>query len=245
MPVMTCKFCLQEGRPLPTSFSGLYRGVAVQAGNVAPITALQMFLNGVFEKYVFGATDTNPLSDAGKVGAATLAGAGSSIIYTPVDLTMIHQQKRSGGPWETFRWIHNTHGLTTVWRGMLATAVREGIYTAGYLGLAPVFVSKLSQMPGREESPLGNALMGAIGAGVISAFLSHPADTAKTVYQADIEGVTYPSAMASMPKLYEEGGVSAFFRGCFPRTFRVCGAFFIVSSMREALIQYKTKKLYS
>ncbi len=40
MPVLTWKFCSQEGRPYP-KFPGMYRGVAVQAGSVAPITALQ------------------------------------------------------------------------------------------------------------------------------------------------------------------------------------------------------------
>ena len=42
MPVLTAKFCLQEGRPLPTSIGGWYRGVVVQAGNVAPVTAMQV-----------------------------------------------------------------------------------------------------------------------------------------------------------------------------------------------------------
>jgi hypothetical protein len=32
MPILTYKFCLQEGRALPTSVSGWYRGVGVQAG---------------------------------------------------------------------------------------------------------------------------------------------------------------------------------------------------------------------
>jgi hypothetical protein len=32
MPILTYKFCLQEGRALPTSMTGWYRGVGVQAG---------------------------------------------------------------------------------------------------------------------------------------------------------------------------------------------------------------------
>lgn len=245
MPVLTWKFCSQEGRPLPKNIGGFYRGVVVQAGNVAPITAVQMFLNGLFEKYAFGATDTKPLSDVQKMGAACMAGACSSVVYSPVDLTMIHQQKRNLGPLQTLQWIYGTHGVGTVWRGMSAMALREGIYTAGYLGLAPVLTNKLQKMPGREESHLSNTLIGACIAGTVSALLTHPCDTAKTVYQADIEGVKYTSAIASAPKLFEEGGIRAFYRGGLARTIRLCGAFFIVSSMREGLIQYKTNKLYS
>jgi len=32
MPILTYKFCLQEGRALPTTMGGFYRGVGVQAG---------------------------------------------------------------------------------------------------------------------------------------------------------------------------------------------------------------------
>jgi len=245
MPVLTWKFCSQEGRPLPRSVGGFYRGVAVQAGNVAPITAVQMFLNGLFEKQVFGATDAKPLNDLQKVGAACMAGACSSVIYSPVDLTMIHQQKRSLGPLQTLQSIYSTHGLGGVWRGLSACALREGIYTAGYLGLAPVLCNRLKEMPGREEAHLGNALIGSCVAGTLSALLTHPTDTAKTVYQADLEGVKYTSATSSAPMLYQEGGIRAFYRGGLARTIRLCGAFFIVSSMREGFTQYKTNKLYA
>lgn len=44
MPIITYKFCVQEGRALPTNFSGWYRGVFVQASTVAPITAIQFMV---------------------------------------------------------------------------------------------------------------------------------------------------------------------------------------------------------
>jgi len=216
----------------------------MQAGNVAPITALQMFLNGVFEKQVFGATDTTPLSGPQKVAAACMAGAASSIIYSPVDLTMIHQQKLVKGPAETLRWISGTHGFFTVWRGMAAMAFREAFYTGGYLGLAPVLTTKLSEMPGRQDAQLANSLGGAVLAGVVSALITHPADTAKTVYQADIDGHRFTSALNAVPKLYAEGGIRAFYRGGLARTIRLCGAFFVVGSLREAAIGYKSNQLY-
>lgn len=34
MPVLTYKFCLQEGRAIPTTIPGFYRGVGVQAGTL-------------------------------------------------------------------------------------------------------------------------------------------------------------------------------------------------------------------
>jgi len=165
------------------------------------------------------------------------------VIYSPVDLTCIHQQKMGLGPLETLSWIYRTHGVSTVWRGVSAMAFREAIYTGGYLGLGPVLTTTLQKMPGREEAYLSNTLIGSCIAGTISALLTHPADTAKTVYQADITSETYKSAMDSVPKLYADGGIRAFYRGGLARTIRLCGAFFIVGSMREGLTQYKTSQL--
>jgi len=241
MPVLTAKFCLQEGRPLPTNVGGWYRGVVVQAGNVAPVTAAQVFLNGVIEKYVFGATETAPLSDGMKIVASTMAGAGSAVMYSPVDLVNIQQQKLVMSPVDTFKYIHANHGFFSLWRGMSAMAVREGIYTAGYLGLAPVLSSHFATMPGREEKYLQNAIGACAIAGVTASLVTHPVDTAKTVVQADLPGKSFSSALQAIPKLYAEGGIGAFYRGGAARCVRTVGAFIVVSSMREAMIQHKTK----
>ena len=45
MPILTYKLCLQEGRALPTNIAGWYRGVAAQAGTVAPMTAFQFMVS--------------------------------------------------------------------------------------------------------------------------------------------------------------------------------------------------------
>jgi len=240
MPVLTAKFCLQEGRPLPTNVAGWYRGVVVQAGNVAPVTAAQVFLNGVIGKYMFGESSSTPLSDGTKILASTMAGAGSAVLYSPVDLVNIQQQKLVKSPVETFNYIRGNHGFLSLWRGMSAMAVREGIYTAGYLGLAPVLTNYFASMPGREEKYLQNAIGACAIAGVTAALVTHPVDTAKTVVQADLAGNQFKSAIQAMPKLYAEGGIGAFYRGGAARCVRTVGAFIVVSSMREAMIQHKT-----
>jgi len=244
MPVLTAKFCLQEGRPFPTTPGGWYRGVVVQAGNVAPVTAIQIFLNGVIEKYVMGATDTKPLSEAQKIGASCMAGAGSAVLYSPVDLINIQQQKLQLSPGATVKHIVANHGYSTIWRGVSSMAVREAIYTAGYLGIAPVLTNYFASMPGREEKFFTNTIAACAIAGVTAALVTHPVDTAKTNVQADLAGTTWKSAISAMPKLYAEGGIPAFYRGGAARCTRTVGAFIVVSSMREAMVSYKTKNLY-
>ena len=70
----------------------MYRGVFVQAGSVAPLTAIQMVANGIIENFVSGG-GKRALSDTETIGCAMGAGAVSALLYTPVDMINIHQQK--------------------------------------------------------------------------------------------------------------------------------------------------------
>lgn len=180
MPVVTYKLCLQEGRAYPR-FPGMYRGVAVQAASVAPITAFQMLANGIIEKVITGGRRAP--SDAEAVGCALGAGAASAVLYSPVDLATIHQQKLGLGPVATVQHLARTHGVLSLWRGVGSMALREAMYTAGYLGLAPVFTARLMKQPGWADSYFTAAVLGASAAGVIACAASHPVDTAKTVIQ--------------------------------------------------------------
>ena len=236
MPVLTWKFCLQEGRPYP-AFPGMYRGVCVLAGSVAPLTGMQMFFNGIFESWC--TKGNRPTSDSETIGCALGAGAVSASLYGPVEMTAIHQQKLGVGPLQTVLHLARTHGLTSIWRGVVPTAWREAIYTAGYLGLAPVFTAKLMKQPGWEDSFFTSAVIGSMGAGVLANLASHPIDTAKTVVQADVTGTQYRGMLQALPLLWRDGGLLGLYKGGLPRTVRTCGAFFIVSTIREQAIQYK------
>jgi len=41
-------------------------------------------------------------------------------------------------------------------------------------------------------------------------------------------------------EIYKRAGIGGFFLGGVARTIRVCGAFFIVSTLREKCLQYKS-----
>jgi solute carrier family 25 2-oxodicarboxylate transporter 21 len=237
MPVLTWKFCLQEGRPYPP-FPHMYRGVSVVASSVAPITGVQMFCNGIFESLLTGGV--RAASDTETIGCALGAGAVSASLYGPVELSAIHQQKLGFGLMPTLSHLVKEHGLLSLWRGVAPTAAREAIYTAGYLGLAPVFTKMLMRQDGWEESFFASAVLGSCGAGIIGSGLSHPIDTAKTVVQADIQGTRYPGGtLQALRELYQAEGIAGFYRGGIARTIRTCGAFFIVSTIREKCIMHK------
>jgi hypothetical protein len=242
MPFLTYKFCLQAGRPLPSTISGWYRGVGVQAGTVAPITALQFMANGMLQKIVL-ASSSRSLTDPEMMMTAAGAGAISSLVYSPVDLITIQQQKLEMNLWNASKTLVHNYGFAGMYRGLVSCAAREAVYTAGYLGLAPIITSHL--MEGDQSTfqgrPLLASIAGACIAGTVAAVLTHPIDTAKTCVQSDMEGSIWPSARRAIQNLVREGGIASLYRGIIPRTARLCGAFFVCLMVRDAAITFKTR----
>lgn len=223
-------------------------------GTVAPITALQFAVNGMLQKVMravrpgddmdISASSVRALTDGEMMATAAGAGVISALAYTPVDLLTIQQQKLEKGVLDTGRYIWTNYGgLQGLYRGFVSCAVREGIYTAGYLGLAPVLSSRLvKEIPSLQERPFLASVLGACLAGVSAGILTHPADTAKTCVQSDMEGRIWPTARATIPKILAEGGLPNLFRGMVPRTFRMCGAFFVCMTVQDVAIGYKSEQ---
>mmetsp|Transcript_5888 Transcript_5888/g.7122 ORF Transcript_5888/g.7122 Transcript_5888/m.7122 type:complete len:278 (+) Transcript_5888:168-1001(+) len=238
MPILTYKFCKQEGRPFP-KFPGMYRGVFVQAGSVAPLTATQMVLNGLIEKVMTGGERN--LKDYESILCGLGAGAGSAVLYGPVDLICIHQQKLKMNMVQTGQTLIQKYGVSSLGRGIFPTAAREAFYTAGYLGISPYFTSQIMKRPGWEESYYLASVFASIGAGIMANLTSHPIDTVKTILQADVTGEKYKRFVPTFKAVIEEHGVQGLYRGGLARTVRGSVAFFIVSSIREQLIINKTE----
>jgi solute carrier family 25 2-oxodicarboxylate transporter 21 len=197
-----------------------------------------------------GGDERRSLTDMETVAAAAGAGAISAIVYTPVDLITIQQQKLVLNPIETARNIVEKHGFAGLLRGFSSCAVREALYSAGYLGLAPIFTyyasstSEFSSCSPHGTHSLAAGICGASLAGILVSTLTHPVDTCKTCVQSDMLGRTYPSAFQTSTILYSQGGVSALFKGLIPRVTRVCGAFFVCMTLRDMAIDYKTTNFY-
>jgi len=242
MPILTYKLCLQEGRPLPQTMKGWFRGVAVQAGTVAPITAIQFAVNGLLQSMVRGNEDPNrKLNDIEIIGTAAGAGALSALVYSPVDLITIQQQKLAKNPVDTLRHLFKEYGPQGIMRGLFSCALRESVYTAGYLGLSPVVTAHLQQTTTFSNSPLASKITGACLAGIMAAIVTHPVDTAKTVIQADIGVKVHPNSRTAFMHLLNTEGVSSLYRGFVPRTVRICGAFFACTTIQDQAIKLKSE----
>jgi hypothetical protein len=241
VPLITFKICVQDGRALPRSMGGWYRGVVANASSLAPITAAQVAVNGALERAVTSG-GARALTDIEQIGVAMGAGALSAALYSPVDLTVIQQGKMALGPGATISRVVREGGAMKMWRGTMSCAARESIYTAGYLGLGPVLTAKIKAAR-PELGDVTASVLGSSCAGTAAALMTHPIDTAKTCVQSDLSGARYTSATQALRDVYAEGGIRALYKGGAARTARICGAFFIVGNIREFATTYKNEHL--
>eukprot|EP00486_Rosalina_sp_Unknown_P005962 CAMPEP_0201564616 /NCGR_PEP_ID=MMETSP0190_2-20130828/3066_1 /ASSEMBLY_ACC=CAM_ASM_000263 /TAXON_ID=37353 /ORGANISM="Rosalina sp." /LENGTH=288 /DNA_ID=CAMNT_0047981025 /DNA_START=28 /DNA_END=894 /DNA_ORIENTATION=+ len=249
MPLITWKICVQEGRAYPASLREWYRGVFINASSLSPITAVQCYANQLLQTALLTTLNKgNKLSEIEQLSCSAGAGAISALIYGPVDLMVIQQQKYVASLSSTFNIIREKYGAMRVYRGLLSCMVRESVYTMGYLGVAPVIHDRMvnSQSESGDyfrENKMTTSILSAIMGGSFAAILTHPVDTAKTCVQSDLEGSKYTNARWTAKHLYETGGLPVLFKGVIPRTLRLCGACFVIQNVRTGMLNFKRWRL--
>ena len=191
MPILTAKICFQEKRPLPKGL-GLYRGIGIQVGSMAPVTAIQVMATGFYQKLLGAAT--RKLSDNEVILAAVAGGFTCSVVYGPADFLMIHQQRLGMGLMGTYQAVAKEFGSLIPYRGVVSCGAREAVYVGGYMGFAPVVTEKIRAL-NLTNSEVLTSILGSCAIGVPAALVSHPIDTAKTVFQADLKKERYTSAV--------------------------------------------------
>ncbi|KAL3925621.1 MAG: hypothetical protein SGPRY_003605 [Prymnesium sp.] len=190
-PMLYCKNASQQGLPFTLNPRVLYRGLGMSVLNMSVLTGVQFPLTGSISKMITGGSERT-LSPSEKIASGFMGGAISGIICAPMELVMIQQQRFGASLVGATGRIVSEYGPATLFRGLSTACGREGLFTAGYLGMGPVFGEKLQKDFGVSKAT--GDFLGASGAGMIAATLSHPLDTAKTCMQGDVEQKTYVPA---------------------------------------------------
>eukprot|EP00927_Polykrikos_kofoidii_P010565 TRINITY_DN14453_c0_g1_i6.p1 TRINITY_DN14453_c0_g1~~TRINITY_DN14453_c0_g1_i6.p1 ORF type:complete len:310 (-),score=30.40 TRINITY_DN14453_c0_g1_i6:297-1175(-) len=214
-----------------------YRGLPVAVLSIAPITCIQ-FAATNFALKSFGCAGKGYASDKQTMFASIFAGAGSAIVQSPCQLVEINQQKHGGTIHDMVKRVLKERGLLTFWRGGSMTAIREGIFCASFIAIAPLIRRQLdTSCPGML--PGTSAAVSSVISGAVGGAISHPADTLKTRLQGGVFAGAVGSPVRprdAWMELKNSGGlIGKLYAGYVPRAFRLSCCTFIYGFLTERL----------
>lgn len=230
-PLNYAKNMVQQGRSISMNPKVLYRGVGANCVNMGSCTMIQFSVGGALKNYVQGGSGTK-LSSAQEMGCGLGAGMVSALVGSPLELCMIQQQRTGLNVVETLKSVANSN----ITRGFVGTAIREGLWTVGYLSIPPIVRTHLIEsypetFDSQEKARVPAALLG----GLFACYLTHPFDTIKTCMQGDIAREKFRTLRHTGMTLYGESGIPAFYRGATFRYGRMVCAVFIMDTLKELI----------
>ena len=191
---------------------GLYKGLS------APLIA-----QGLYKAVIFSVNSRvnvflrqKDIQTGTSVISGGIAGAANSIFVTPVELVrnrlqMNYSTSRSLGPISVISQTVSKHGVRALFKGYLATVLRDGPGVAMYFASFEALRQRRDAEKGNEGHFL-NLLFSSSVAGLCFWIWALPVDTAKTAIQASRN--ERRSGYDVVVRMYKhEGGFLRFFRG--------------------------------
>jgi hypothetical protein len=214
-PFNYAKNMIQQGMPLSADPRKLYRGVGANCINMGSCTMIQFAIGGSFKKAIKGEDSSRQLKAYEEMGCGIGAGVISALVGSPLELVMIQQQRKGGGSIATVKTIATP---ANIGRGYVGAAVREGLWTCGYLSIPPIVRTNLMKsFPDTFDSEAKARVPASLLGGLFACYLTHPFDTIKTCMQGDIEREKFKGFTHTAKSVYAESGFTGFYRGA---TFR-------------------------
>ncbi|KAL7574681.1 hypothetical protein ACA910_003024 [Epithemia clementina (nom. ined.)] len=231
-PFNYAKNMTQIRQPISLNPMVMYRGVGANALNMGSCTMIQFAVGGALKKLVLGIEQDRHLTLREEMVCGIGAGTVSAFVGSPLELVMIQQQRNGLSVAKTVRRI--TENPFNVGRGFVGCAVREALWTVGYLSIPPVVRRELmarfpTYLPTNDHARIPAALLGAL----FACYLTHPFDTMKTCMQGDIERSTYGTLTQTARTIWSTSGGAGFYRGASFRYGRMVCAVFIMDLMQE------------
>jgi len=118
-------------------------------------------------------------------------------------------------------------------RGLTGTAVREALWTCGYLSIPPIVRQYLRESyPEKFDSDAKARVPASLLGGLFACYLTHPFDTIKTCMQGDIERKTYNTFVQTGKMIFEQHSIFGFYRGATFRYGRMVCAVFMMDTLQ-------------
>mmetsp|Transcript_3888 Transcript_3888/g.5548 ORF Transcript_3888/g.5548 Transcript_3888/m.5548 type:complete len:271 (+) Transcript_3888:91-903(+) len=230
-PLNYWKNAAQQGLPLSLNPRYLYRGLGPNCVNMGSCTMLQFTFGGKIKNLITGG-ENRQLSIGEEMSAGLGAGMMSAVVGSPLELIMIQQQRKGQGLITTTMSLMNLN----ITRGFVGAAVREGLWTVGYLSIPPIVRNFIrTEFPDIFDSDDKARIPASLTGAFFACYLTQPFDTIKTCMQGDIERKTFGTFSQTFKKLYADAGIYAFYRGATFRYGRMVCAVFMLDKLRAVL----------
>lgn len=233
-PLLYFKNTLQRGDPIEWFKPKIwYRGLGMNIVALTPSIGLQTASNTSLKSVMPGSGMPIEMS------RAFIAGLTSVLLWTPVELIMLDQQKKNRNILETARCLIKEAGWRVLFRGSSAIALREGPWAVSYLVGFPLAQKAIKN---QIDNPIVGNVGAYFGAGALvgSAYTvtTQPFDTIQICMQADYQGIVVKNMRDAVRNIYRTRGIKGFFSGVVPRTIN-CG---FAIPLIGTLIMYLSKK---
>jgi len=230
--------------------TGLYRGVVPPLLGVTPIFALSFWAYDASKRLIRAFTPNrsdSALTTAEIATAGFLSAIPTTLVTAPVErakvLLQVQGQGGSGiqykGVFDVIGHLYKEGGIRSIYRGTLATMVRDGPGSAAYF--AAYEVTKKALAPANASSSdlnIGQVIVAGGTAGVAMWAIAIPPDVLKSRLQSAPTG-TYSGIMDCARKTIAVDGVKALWKGFGPamaRAFPANAATFLgVEASRKLL----------
>lgn len=241
-PFNYAKNMTQQQKPISLNPMVMYRGVIPNTINMGSCTMIQFAIGGELKSRVLGGSDRN-LRLEEEMACGMVAGSISALVGSPLELIMIQQQRKGGSA--PVRIKNILEKPVNIYRGLMGMAVREALWTCGYLSIPPVVRRTLmtnypETFDTNDKARVPAALLG----GLFACYLTQPFDTIKTCMQGDIEREVYGTFTETAKKINADSGFTGFYRGATFRYGRMVCAVFIMDLMREKMGRLMYPKAY-
>lgn len=201
---------------------GLYKGMGAPVVGVAPIFALSFMGFGIGKKL----QQTHPdeqLNLAQLAVAGGISGVMTTCIMAPgerIKCLLQVQAASSGppkytGPIDVARSLYREGGMRSIYKGTIATLLRDVPASAAYFGGYEILQRWLSKDGDRSKLSLTNTIFCGGMAGIFNWMVAIPPDVLKSRLQTAPEG-KYTGVLDVFRTLIREDGIRAMYRGCVP-----------------------------
>lgn len=203
----------------------LYQGSAFKLAVMVPATAVQVSITAFLEK--------NVKDKSIGIVPACVGGAVSALINTPAEMATLHANRLNTNNTK-LECILKKQNLCWIYTGVANTAIRDGVFTAGFL-VAPEIIEKQLQKRLGKQAKCAETLSGPI-AGVIAAGLSHPFEAIKNMQQKHALEEKISFAEAANKIAHAEGLFGLYKKNQFSlRAMRIVSAVSIMSYVEKRL----------